>query len=374
MKLRNRLLGSYLAVVAGVAVVGYVIVRLLTPDLVVEQLQNRIGGGSGQARRVGPGGSTDGTATEAVIPTEIQESYDAALANALLIAAAAGLMLSVVLALVLSRRLVRPLDSVRAAASRFARGDYTQPVPVPHDVELGELATSVNELGATLASTEQSRSRLVSDLAHELRNPLMSVAGSIEGILDGVIEPNDATLEAVLAETSRLQRLTEDLSLLATAQEGGLSYDMEVIDLGDVVQAVAAMLRPQYEAAEVALEVDMPEAVSLRGDRDRLQQAITNVVGNALGHSHPDDTVRVVSARHGGQIHLAVIDEGDGIPPDRLDSVFERFTRLDTTSRPGSGIGLSIARTIAHAHGGELVAASDGPNQGSTFTLTLPTA
>ena len=236
------------------------------------------------------------------------------------------------------------------------------------EAELADLATSINTLGARLAETEKTRAQLVSDLAHELRNPLATIEGYMEGLIDGVLPPSTETFSIVAAEANRLGRLTKDLSLLSKAQEGALELDLESVDLTDVASSVGDRLRPQYEVKGVDLIVEGPSGLRVMADRDRLTQAVMNVVGNALTHTPPGGSVSVRTSGHGAICRLDVADTGAGLHPGQEEVIFDRFTRLDADTA-GTGLGLNIARTITRLHGGELTAARDGPGLGSTFTF-----
>lgn len=362
-RLRNRLIWTHLAVVSAVVITVAVITRLLTPTL-FERTQLRAGSGRGQ----GPGGPANPSS-----PELIQTDWEQALNLALLVSVLVGLALAVLLAIWLSRRILRGLSSVQEATGRMAAGDYQHAIAAPPEAELADLADSVNELGSRLAATELSRAKLISDLAHELRNPLSTIEGYMEGLIDGVIPASDETYSILAAEAQRVQRLTDDLSLLSRAQEGAMQLELAPCDLGRVVDTVGKRLRSQYEAKGVSLVIDDHGELPVIADSERLIQALTNVIGNALTHTPPGGEVRVSSRREGPIARIDIEDTGRGIPVDQLEAIFERFTRLDPTGR-GTGIGLNIARTITRLHGGELRAHSDGVGTGSTFTLTLPLA
>lgn len=305
------------------------------------------------------------------VPVEIQQDYDRALSNALVVAAAVGLAIALGLGWLLTRRLLRTFTGIKEGASKLADGHYDVRIPVPAEVELADLAESVNTLADSLQRTEQTRARLVSDLAHEIRNPLSTIEGYMEGLIDGVLPASQETYAAVAAEAHRLQRLTRDLSTLSKAQEGAIEYEYAPVDLGAVVNRVAGTLRPQYEINNVTLDVTIAGPMPVRMDADRIAQALTNLLGNALGHTPEHGRVTVTGDSDDRWCVVTVIDTGDGIPESALDTIFERFTRLDAT-RSGTGIGLNIARVVARAHGGDITAASDGPGAGSTFTFRLP--
>ncbi|MEA2000330.1 MAG: HAMP domain-containing sensor histidine kinase [Actinomycetota bacterium] len=305
------------------------------------------------------------------VPAEIQEDYDKALTGALVVATAIGFVIALALGFLFTRRLLGTLNEVKDGASRLASGHYDTRVPLPKEAELADLAESVNTLADSLNRTEQTRARLVSDLAHEIRNPLSTIEGYMEGLIDGVLPESRETYEAVASEAHRLKRLTRDLSTLSKAQEGAIEYNVEAADLAEVTARVIDALGPQYEVNDVLLEVDLDESLPVNVDADRIAQALTNLLGNALAHTPPEGSVSVSGVAIDGICSVAITDTGSGIPESHLETIFERFTRLDR-EQPGTGIGLNIARTLVRAHGGDVRANSPGPDQGSTFTLELP--
>ncbi len=356
-------MASIFLVIATVAGVGYAIVRFLTPTLFERRIQAR-GGTVGQG--LGPGGPPDNAFG---VTAQVQETYDRALSTAAIVAALAGAVVAAIVAWLLLRALLRRIRQLETATTRLAAGDYTVTLPRPVESELAALVDSINTLGSSLRTTEEARAQLVSDLAHELRNPLTTIEGYMEGLIDGVLPATEQTYGTVAQEARRLKRLTNDLSLLARAQESSLDLTMKPIDLAIVANQAADRLRPQYEAKGVDLGVaSMPELV-VNGDSDRLVQAITNIVGNALTHTPIGGSVTITGEVETAMVRLEVADTGTGIPEDQLENIFERFTRLDP-SGSGIGIGLNIARTIVRAHNGDITARSD--NHGSTFEIRLP--
>ncbi len=305
------------------------------------------------------------------VPVEIQEDYEKALTGALVVATAIGLAIALGLGFWFTRRLLSTLNEVKDGASRLASGHYDTRVPLPKEAELADLAESVNTLADSLHRTEQTRARLVSDLAHEIRNPLSTIEGYMEGLIDGVLPESRETYEVIANEAHRLKKLTRDLSTLSKAQEGAIEYNIEAADLVEVTARVIDALEPQYEVNDVNLEVDLDQSLPVNVDADRIAQALTNLLGNALAHTPPEGSVSVSGVAIDGICTIAISDTGSGIPQSHLETIFERFTRLDR-EQPGTGIGLHIARTLVRAHGGDIRATSPGPDQGSTFTLELP--
>jgi signal transduction histidine kinase len=258
----------------------------------------------------------------------------------------------------------------------MAAGDFATPVPVPAETELASLANDVNDLGEHLATIERRRTQLLGEVTHEMRTPITVIRGQTEALIDGVIAPSAEVFAGLADEASRLQRIVDDLTLLSRADEGTLEVDLIDLDLGAVAAGAAERLRPQFEYAHVDLVIDVgepPEPLPVRGDVDRLTQVLSNLLGNALGHSPVGGTVTVRCGRQHSLAFADVIDEGPGIPADEVDRIFERFHRASSTgaTRPGRGIGLTIARSLARAHGGDVVVAAAGPG-GTTFRLTVP--
>jgi signal transduction histidine kinase len=362
--LRGRMLGSYMAVVAMVVVSTAVANWLLTPTLFARRMQ---AGAGGVARGAGP---APGAAVP-VVSGQIQDAYGQALTTSLVVSAVLGLAIALVLAYWVSRRTLVHLSEMQRATGRLAAGDYQSSLKVPMEAELASLATSINSLGKELAATEENRARLVSDLAHELRNPLATIEGYMEGLIDEVIPATPATYSTVAEEAHRLQRLTQDLSLLSRVQEGRLELHWKRMDLGDLIGATMTRLRPQFEGKGVTLIDRVDGVLEIFGDADRLDQALTNVIGNALTHTPAGGRVTVEGALADGLVRVVVTDTGSGIPSDQLETIFQRFTRLDPEA-PGTGIGLNIARSIVRLHGGDLSAHSPGPGRGSSLVFVLP--
>jgi signal transduction histidine kinase len=368
-RLRTRLFASYVVVVlagsAAMLLVGTVVTRTV--------YEHRLGGfglGRGQGR-----GSQ-------VSEAELQTALDESLWPALLAGVGAALATAVIVASFVGRRLLRPIDELRTAARQMADGDYSVQVPVPSEIELASLANDVNQLGAHLAETEQRRAHLVAEVTHELRTPITVIRGHIEAMIDGVIEPSDEVFATISDEASRLQRMVDDLTMLSRADEGLLEVDLVELDLGKLVADAAERLRPQFDHEGVALVAGRSGArMSVLGDADRLMQIITNLLGNALGHTPSGGSVTVMTGHEGDIVWVEVNDTGPGIPEGEHERIFERFYRgaqaapsTDRHVRAGRGIGLTIARSLARAHGGDVRSLHRVPGTGATFRITIPAA
>ncbi len=271
-----------------------------------------------------------------------------------------------------AQRLVAPIERVRETTRAIASGDYAQRVEVGGVVEIDALAHDVNQLAKTLEDTERRRASLLSDVTHELRTPLASIDGFVEGSVDGLFTAQE-THEAVTDETARMIRLIDDLSVLSKTAEHALDLNREALQLISVARTSVENLRPQYAARSAATDVTSSADPEVLGDDARLHQVVTNLLTNSLGHVDDGGAVSVEISETDDHASLTVTDDGEGIAADDLARVFDRFFRGGTSRRrPGSGLGLSVARGIAEAHGGTLTAVSSGPGDGSTFTLLIP--
>lgn len=357
-RLSVRLFVSYALVALVGAAVAYVTVRLLAPHL----FDNQMGMHDGSGMMTGGTSST------------VHSAFISALNTALLVGVLASVAAAAVVAAAVTRRLLRPLEAVRTATRQIAAGRYEASVPLPSEPELAQLATDVNSLAHALADTESRRTRLLGEVAHEMRTPLTSLDGYVEGMIDGVFAADADTLSSVSTELRRLHRLADDLSSLSRAEEQRLDLQLTEADLADLARRAAARLAPQFDDAQVSLTVDATTSLPVRADPDRVTQVLTNLLGNALLATPAGGTVTIAARRAGERAQVAVTDTGLGLAPGDVERVFERFYRAPSQPRrsAGSGIGLTIARGIARAHGGDVTATSLGPGRGASFTLALP--
>ncbi|AXK47147.1 sensor histidine kinase [Brachybacterium saurashtrense] len=301
--------------------------------------------------------------------------------DALLIALGVGLVVSLLAAAAvswsLSRRLRRTLAALSGGIEALSRGRYTARVPVlGAGAELDALSHTLNEMAARLDAVEETRQRLLADLAHELRTPIATLAAHHEAMADGVLSPEEAA-DVLAAQTGRLSRLAEDLGEVSRAEEGRVRLAPREVDVHALLAGVEEKWRERCTASDIALRVEGPAAGrwEVTADLDRLAQILDNLLGNALRHTPRGGTVQLTATDAGDRLLLAVADDGEGFSAQEGAHLFERFYRADAArSREGSGsgIGLTISRALAEAHGGELDAASDGPGRGATFTLCLP--
>lgn len=313
---------------------------------------------------------------DAQVRLHTEEAFAQAGAVALAAGAAVALGAAAITSVILMRRITAPVSRLVEATGHVARGRYDVPITRSGDADFARLENAFADMAGRLYTTELSRRRLLDDLAHELRTPVATLEAYLEGIEDDVL-PADATSWQVMHDQlDRLRRLVSDLSDLSAADEHALDLHPEEGDLAATVAASVSAAGPRFADKQVGLEAEPPEVLPpVRFDSQRVAQILTNLLENALRHTPAGGRVVVTCERTDrATVLVRVRDTGDGIPADQLDAVFERFHRVDPARSPGgSGLGLTIARSLARAHGGDLTAASDGPGRGARFDLTLPT-
>jgi signal transduction histidine kinase len=318
----------------------------------------------------------------AVLPpgatAHLQQGFEQAMLVALGIAGAVSVVIALAASWLLAQRLTRPIRALAQTAERIGAGGYQARVPVPDaGDELAALAWAFNRMARALESTERRRQALLADLAHELRTPLATLEGYVEGLADGVVAPDQDAWTVLQSELVRLRRLVEDLETLSRAEERQLDLRPGPVDPGGLVTRAVRAAEPAYKAKGVALQASIDPLLPLVSvDPDRLGEVLGNLLGNALRHTPPGGRVQVSAHEDGDQVELSVTDSGEGIPPELLERVFERFFRVDaarTRDGGGSGLGLTISRAIVEAHGGRLWADSAGYGRGARFVVRLPT-
>jgi len=288
-----------------------------------------------------------------------------------LIAGAASLLL----ALFLAYRLLRPVRELTHAAARLGAGDLSQRVPVRGDDELAGLGRTFNHMANSLQRSEESRKAMTADIAHELRNPLAVQRANLEALQDGVYDLTPENLVPILEQNHLLTRLVEDLRTLALADAGQLELEYAPADFTALVRRVIERYAPQAAAQQIGINLgsqDTCQPISL--DAGRVEQILGNLLSNALRYTPAGGKIDLEITCSPSSIQLSLHDSGPGIPASALPHVFERFYRADrsrTRSEGGTGLGLAIARQIAQAHGGGLEAANHASG-GALFTLTLP--
>ena len=270
-------------------------------------------------------------------------------------------------------RLVRPLRALTAAAGRMRNGDGTARVTVTGRDEIARLADAFNDMAEHRRQVEELRRAMVGDIAHEMRNPVTNIRGWLEAAEDGVVPLDEDLMSSLLEEALLLQHVIDDLQDLSAADAGELRLHPQAVDLADLLPAIADAFTASAERAGVTLTVYAPPAV-VTADPIRLRQAVGNLVTNAIRHTPAGGRVTISSRTEEAAHVIDVADTGPGLSAADQSLVFERFWRAEKSrSRQtgGSGLGLTIVRKLAEAHGGT-ASVTSRPGAGATFTLRLP--
>lgn len=287
-----------------------------------------------------------------------------------------SLIFGVVVGILLSRMVARPLTQLEDGAKAIAGGDLSHRVTVSGSEEMRSVGVAFNEMARKLEEAERLRSNLLADVAHELRHPLQILRGNLQAILDGVYELEMEEIGRLFQQTQHLTRLINDLHELAQAEAQQLPLAIGRIEVGRLVRDVVDVYRPLAASQSVRLEMQpFGNRVEISADGSRLRQALSNLLHNALQHTPADGEICVTVIEKGKTVEIVVQDSGRGISAEHLPYVFDRFYRGDSSrsrTSNGTGLGLAIAQAITTAHHGSIRVSSGGLNQGATFVLSLP--
>jgi signal transduction histidine kinase len=273
----------------------------------------------------------------------------------------------------MARMLARPLAQVGRAARRIAEGDYAARVPRDGPEELASLADSFNQMAGSLERQEQMRRDFIANAAHELRTPLTNLQGYLEALRDGVITADRSTYESLWDEAERLVRLSRSLDALAEGDASTTAPGLEEVDLAGAVRAALDLAQPTLDRARLQVLIELPERLPARANADHLAQVLANLISNAARYTPSGGTVTMRAEQRPGDLLVSISNTGEGIPPDDLERVFERFYRVEKSrdrARGGAGIGLAIVKQLVEAGGGRVGAESrDGLTR---FWFSLP--
>jgi signal transduction histidine kinase len=284
-------------------------------------------------------------------------------------------LVALLLGILISRTLTRPIRELTAATHAISEGNFDQQVPVRSKDEMGELARAFNRMSTELARSIHTRRQMTADIAHELRTPLSLILGHAEAVHDGVLPPTRENFEIVREEAERLEHLVDDLRTLSLADAGELKLNPQTFSVSKLMQDLSAHYQFQTQQKNIDLQLDLdPTLPDLTADPARITQVLTNILDNALRHTPAGGRV-ILSARLTSEgIELSVRDTGPGLASEDLDRIFDRFYRADAARHRadgGSGLGLAIARSIVQAHGGGIRAESQ-LGDGLKVIITLP--
>jgi len=285
-----------------------------------------------------------------------------------------GLLAALVMALVISRGIARPLQSLARAASDVAQGNYVEAVPTSGPQEVSAVAEAFNQMSAEVRAAQQAQRDFLANVSHDLKTPLASIQGYSQAIMDGVARDPANAAQIIHDEAERLNRMVVELTDLARMQAGRLSLKMTALDMGEIVAGIGQRMSMVARKKGVNLEVETGPLPHIAGDGDRLAQVLDNLLSNAIKFTPEGGMIWLKTGVRDGGVLISVRDSGIGIPSEDLPRVFERFYQVDKARGPqrGTGLGLAIVREIIQAHGGQIQVYSAGEHQGTTFTIWLP--
>ncbi len=287
---------------------------------------------------------------------------------------------ALIVSLLYSKHMARPLDEMAAASRRFAKGDFSARVRQTDDPtsEIGVLIDSFNKMADSLESAEKRRSELIGNISHELRTPMTTISGFADGILDGTIPPEeqDKYLRAIRDETKRLSRLVREmLSLSQTRARAADPSRRTVFDLTELM--LQTLLSFESRATKKNLDVDpqLPDNhILVRADKDAITQVIYNLLDNAVKFAAPGSCLVLRLYKDKGKAYVSIKDFGETIPPDDLPFIFDRFHKSDRSrslDKDGVGLGLYLVKTILVSHDEDIAVKSENGATEFVFTLAL---
>ncbi len=317
------------------------------------------------------------------LPKESAGTVVGDLTPRLLLAGLAGLGAAILVGLLLSRSVYRPLQRVAKATVSVARGNYREKVPVEGPAEARGLAEDFNRMTEAVRGSQQTLRDFLANVSHELKTPLTSIQGFSQALRDGTLteqEGQERAVRVIENESRRLLHLVEELLDLSRIESGQESMKRAPVPVDELFAHCAEVFSLRSGETGASLEVENENAPPVLGDFDRLEQVLGNLLDNAFRHTPAGGSIRLAArpasrqagTGAGGSVELFVSDSGEGIPPEELAHVFDRFHRGEAAGR-GAGLGLAISREIVRAHGGEIRVESS-PGAGTRFVLTLPAA
>jgi signal transduction histidine kinase len=309
-------------------------------------------------------------------PEKYREFFLARLHDLLLLVAVVGGIVGVLFGMLVSRTLSAPLERLAAAAQAIGARDLHYRVPITGSQEIVAVSRAFNNMAAALEQGETLRRNLLADVAHELRTPVSVLQGNLLAILDNVYPLDAAEIARLYSQTHLLSRLVNDLHELSQAEARQLHLNLQATDIAHLLNNVVAAFNPTAEAESVRMELVAAELPMVLVDPLRLTQVLDNLLGNAVRHTPAGGVITLRAEASDTHLCLTVTDTGEGIAPEHLPHVFDRFYRTNrgrSRATGGTGLGLAIVRAIVEMHGGQVSVSSEGvPGHGAAFAVQLP--
>lgn len=293
------------------------------------------------------------------ISNEADISFDKQQLRTSWIIAGFTVFIALLITLILSRSMIRPVKRLVEATHKLASGDFSVRVNPTSKDEISQLATDFNQLASTLEKNEQIRRDYMADISHELRTPLSILKGELEALQDGVRKPTTETLNSLLFEVTNLTKLVNDLHQLSLSDRGSLTYRKKFIDINDVILLAVASYHHAYQAKEIKLTTQLDDISPLivQADPDRMIQLFHNLLENSMRYTYSGGQLQISTQKKQNTVYIVFEDSAPGLDKLQYEAIFQRFYRAENSrnrASGGSGLGLAICENIVEAHNGHI--------------------
>lgn len=280
----------------------------------------------------------------------------------------------IIISIIISRSIAKPISKVSKMTKYIGEGNYKNKLNYKSNImEIDDLINSINKLSNELNDQESLRKQLTGDIAHELRTPLTSIKGHLDAIIVGIWEPTNERLNSINEEVKRITNLVDELRKLAKFDSGKDNLNKEIVNLKNYIKSIAYNYEGKALEKNIVIKYQL-ENIEALIDKEKFAQVIINILSNAIKYNNGNNEIYIKVFKRNNSINISIKDSGIGIPKSEYKNIFERFYRLDKSrgaNEKGAGVGLTIAKSIVNAHGGEIEVYSE-INKGSEFIISLP--
>ena len=280
----------------------------------------------------------------------------------------------IIISIIISRSIAKPISKVSKMTKYIGEGNYKNKLNYKSNImEIDDLINSINKLSNELNDQENLRKQLTGDIAHELRTPLTSIKGHLDAIIVGIWEPTNERLNSINEEVKRITNLVDELRKLAKFDSGKDNLNKEIVNLKYYIKSIAYNYEGKALEKNIVIKYQL-ENIEALIDKEKFAQVIINILSNAIKYNNGNNEIYIKVFKKNNSINISIKDSGIGIPKSEYKNIFERFYRLDKSrgaNEKGAGVGLTIAKSIVNAHGGEIEVYSE-INKGSEFIISLP--
>lgn len=280
----------------------------------------------------------------------------------------------IIISIIISKSIANPISKVSKMAKLIGEGNYKKEVSYKSNIrEIDDLISSINKLSNELKEQENLRKQLTEDIAHELRTPLTSIRGHLDTIIAGIWQPTNERLISINEEVIRITNLVDKLRKLAKFDKEKNNLNKEIVYLKKYIKSIAYNYEGKALEKNIIIKYKLEDIKALI-DKEKFAQVIINILANAIKYNNGNNEIYISSFKKDNNIVISIKDYGVGIAKSEQKNIFERFYRVDKSrgaNEKGMGVGLTIAKSIVNAHGGEIKVYSE-INKGSEFIITLP--